>query len=69
MGRTPGMLCMPTVREMIEARERDGLKLNAFEVSALLTSPAAERKASESADGTTAANERGASGTVQLAGN
>ena len=52
-----------------EARERDGFKLNAFEVSAVLTSPAAERKAAEAAEGTTTANQRSASGTVRLAGN
>ncbi len=40
-----------------EARERDGFKLNQFEVSAVLTSPSAELRAAEAAGTKSASNE------------
>ncbi|MDJ0786183.1 MAG: PilN domain-containing protein [Myxococcota bacterium] len=49
-----------------EAKERDGFKLNHFEVTALITSPAAEKRAAEKAKAAAAAAETASTGGVPL---
>jgi len=52
-----------------EAREKDGFKLNQFEVSASLTSPTAERRAEEATSTSAAAGDNGSSTFGVLASN